>query len=418
MLLDSGRSWAIRGHDLQPWQREESRSVRTARVGLLLSEERLRFLHLSAARTRRLAWRLHHGPAEASLYVSPDGPKCRTQSSSCPAGGGQQRRGRRGGLGQGAEMGRLATYRDDGNFFWRDLDRADRRKRCWNSGISCIRARGAELEPGAGRSPEARSAAGPHSCFYRPGTKRLQHRAQHDAGTRTGKEGRSQSGKGLSSVRDHGTRRPLGIRYTQGWHRHLGARRHCFPECNNATLALSMPTSNFSMTAPDGTTIACYSWLPPGPPKAVVQIAHGLAEHAGRYERLAQALNAHGYIVYANDHRGHARTASSKRELRWFAQRDGWSTRVGDLYELNRKIAAQHPGLSVVLLGHSMGATLALQFISRHGDSLAGVALSGASGQPTAFAAVGKLIPPMGRIRVGAQGHTALLPSLTCRALH
>src|SRR5258708_24003800 len=133
MLLDSGRSWAIRGHDLQPWQREESRSVRTARVGLLLSEERLRFLHLSAARTRRLAWRLHHGPAEASLYVSPDGPKCRTQSSSCPAGAVQQRRGSRGALAQGAEMGRLATYRDDGNFFWRYSDPADRRKRSWNS---------------------------------------------------------------------------------------------------------------------------------------------------------------------------------------------------------------------------------------------------------------------------------------------
>jgi len=179
-----------------------------------------------------------------------------------------------------------------------------------------------------------------------------------------------------------------------------------------------MPTSNFSMTAPDGTTIACYSWLPPGPPKAVVQIAHGLAEHAGRYERLAQALNAHGYIVYANDHRGHGRTASSKRELGWFARRDGWSKCVGDLYELNRKIAAQHPGLSVVLLGHSMGATLALQFISRHGDSLAGVALSGASGQPTAFAAVGKLIARMERMRVGAQGHSALVHSLSFGAFN
>ena len=174
-----------------------------------------------------------------------------------------------------------------------------------------------------------------------------------------------------------------------------------------------MPTPSFNMTASDGTTIACYSWLPSGVPRAVVQIAHGLAEHAGRYARLAQALNAAGYAVYANDHRGHGRTASSERELGWFAPRDGWSKCISDLNEFNQKIAVQHPGVPVVLLGHSMGATLALDFVTRHGDSLAAVVLSGASGQPTAFAAVGKLIARMERVRIGAHGHSALVHSLT-----
>jgi alpha-beta hydrolase superfamily lysophospholipase len=174
-----------------------------------------------------------------------------------------------------------------------------------------------------------------------------------------------------------------------------------------------MPASNFNLTVRDGTTIVCYSWLPSGVPKAVVQIAHGLAEHAGRYARLAQALNAAGYAVYANDHRGHGRTASSERELGWLARRDGWSKCIGDLNELNRRIAAQHPGVPIVLLGHSMGATLALDNVSRHGDSLAGVVLSGASGQPTAFAAVGKLIARLERMRIGAPGHSALVNALT-----
>jgi alpha-beta hydrolase superfamily lysophospholipase len=70
-------------------------------------------------------------------------------------------------------------------------------------------------------------------------------------------------------------------------------------------------TSNFTLTTADGTDLFVYCWLPSERPKAVVQIAHGLAEHAARYARLAAALNSAGYAVYANDHRGHGRTVKS-----------------------------------------------------------------------------------------------------------
>src|SRR6476661_3847046 len=152
--------------------------------------------------------------------------------------------------------------------------------------------------------------------------------------------------------------------------------------------------STFTLTTPDGVDLFVYCWLPNGEqkndqPKAVVQIAHGLAEHAARYARLAETLNAAGYAVYANDLRGHGRTVKSADDLGFFAERDGWRKCVNDLWQLNRHVAASHPGLPIVLLGHSMGSTLAEQCMGDHGDVLAGVVLSGANGKPTLLAKIG-----------------------------
>src|SRR5512140_1311620 len=170
--------------------------------------------------------------------------------------------------------------------------------------------------------------------------------------------------------------------------------------------------STFTLTTSDGIDLFVYRWLPAEQPKAVVQIAHGLAEHAGRYARLADALTAAGYAVYANDHRGHGRTVKSADDLGFFAQRDGWRKCVDDLWQLNRHIAATQPGLPSVLLGHSMGSTLAEQFMGDHGDVLAGVVLSGANGKPTSLAKIGGAVTWAERVRLGARGKSRLVQSL------
>ena len=72
----------------------------------------------------------------------------------------------------------------------------------------------------------------------------------------------------------------------------------------------AMPESEFEFRADDGQTLLGRRWLPGAPPRAIVQIAHGLAEHSARYARLAAALNAAGYAAYANDHRGHGPKAA------------------------------------------------------------------------------------------------------------
>ena len=168
------------------------------------------------------------------------------------------------------------------------------------------------------------------------------------------------------------------------------------------TLWHANPVSSnpFTLKAAAGTDndidIYVHRWLPSAPAKAVIQVIHGLAEHAGRYSRLAAALIDLGYAVYASDLRGHGKTATCQEDLGFFAAKDGWRKCLDDLWRVNRNAASAHPGLPIVLLGHSMGATLARQFIAEHGDSLSSVVLSGSSGQPNALAQSGRLTAQAG----------------------
>jgi alpha-beta hydrolase superfamily lysophospholipase len=165
-----------------------------------------------------------------------------------------------------------------------------------------------------------------------------------------------------------------------------------------------MPESEFEFRADDGHALLGRRWLQEGPPRAIVQIAHGLAEHSARYARLAAALNAAGYAVYANDHRGHGPKAAAA-DLGHFADAGGWDKVVGDLWTFNRLIAAEQPGgAPIVFLGHSLGSFLGRGFIARHSDALAGVALSGSSGKPPAMATLGRLIAREERLRLGRRG--------------
>jgi alpha-beta hydrolase superfamily lysophospholipase len=170
--------------------------------------------------------------------------------------------------------------------------------------------------------------------------------------------------------------------------------------------------STFALAGADGARLLVYRWLPSAPPKAVVQIAHGLAEHAGRYHRLATTLAANGYAVYANDHRGHGRTATRPSDLGFFAKRDGWNKCVGDLWSLHQQLSADHRGRPVILIGHSMGSFLAQDFITRHGAALAGVVLSGSAGAPNALVTVARLIARLERLRLGAGGKSGLMRTI------
>ncbi len=172
-----------------------------------------------------------------------------------------------------------------------------------------------------------------------------------------------------------------------------------------------MRADSFRLKAEDGAEIHVYRWLPDGTPRVVVQIAHGLAEHAARYGRLAAALTGQGYAVYADDHRGHGQSAK-EGDLGFFAERDGWRKCVGDLWTLNRRITADHPGLPIILLGHSMGSFMAQDFVADHSDAIAGLVLSGSNGPPPAIAGVGRMIARIERLRQGARGKSALLQAM------
>jgi alpha-beta hydrolase superfamily lysophospholipase len=117
-------------------------------------------------------------------------------------------------------------------------------------------------------------------------------------------------------------------------------------------------------------------WDPEDPPRAVVQILHGRAEHAGRYGRLAGALTAAGHVVYADDHRGHGRTGLAAGGLGVMGP-GGDDGVLAGVRAVSRRIVDEQPGLPVVLLGHSWGSFIAQRYLPRWGGELAGVVLTG-----------------------------------------
>jgi acylglycerol lipase len=119
-----------------------------------------------------------------------------------------------------------------------------------------------------------------------------------------------------------------------------------------------------------GLEIYWQAWLPEASPHAVVTIAHGGAEHSGRYAWTAGQLTARGYGVYAIDHRGHGRSAGPRAYV------DRIDNAVADLHTLTDLARDRHPGLPLVLLGHSMGGLIALSYALRYQDELSGLALS------------------------------------------
>jgi alpha-beta hydrolase superfamily lysophospholipase len=139
--------------------------------------------------------------------------------------------------------------------------------------------------------------------------------------------------------------------------------------------------TTFTFADPDGFQIFVRKWAPAEEvmPKAVVQIAHGAAEHSLRYERFGKFLNQAGYMVYANDHRGHGKTAGSLDKA-GLAGVDGWNGIVKDAKQLTELIKKENPGLPVFLFGHSLGSLLAQHYIQRWGRELRGVVLCGSSG--------------------------------------
>jgi alpha-beta hydrolase superfamily lysophospholipase len=148
----------------------------------------------------------------------------------------------------------------------------------------------------------------------------------------------------------------------------------------NQIRSKKMSASTFTFTDPDGFQIFTYKWAPEaGKPKAAVQVVHGAAEHALRYERLAKYLNQAGYLVYADDHRGHGKTAGELAKA-GIAGVDGWNGMVKDEKQLSDIIKKENPGLPLFLFGHSMGSFIAQRYIQLWGSELKGVILSGTTG--------------------------------------
>lgn len=129
--------------------------------------------------------------------------------------------------------------------------------------------------------------------------------------------------------------------------------------------------------------IAYYSYLPSNSNHIVIQIAHGMIEHKGRYEWICEELCKNGYSVFINDHRGHGDSIRGDVKLGEMG-RDGMNRAADDLFSLYKIIKQDYPDYKHILIGHSMGSLLSRMFLQKYPDKLDALILLG-SPSPSIF---------------------------------
>lgn len=120
-----------------------------------------------------------------------------------------------------------------------------------------------------------------------------------------------------------------------------------------------------------GLTLFWQRWLPEDTPRAVLLVAHGYAEHSGRYANLVNFFVPRGYGIYALDHRGHGRSEGARVEI------EDYDDYLKDLKTFFDLVRSKQPDERVFLVGHSMGGGIAIAYTTRHQDELDGLVISG-----------------------------------------
>jgi alpha-beta hydrolase superfamily lysophospholipase len=129
----------------------------------------------------------------------------------------------------------------------------------------------------------------------------------------------------------------------------------------------------------DGVTIYYYVWRPTAP-RAIAQVVHGLGEYALRYEPFIQQLVADGYVVYADDHRGHGKTGLEQwggdyRELGHLGK-GGVRATAREIHDLTVRARSENPGLPVAAIGQSLGSLFLQMILKEHAADYDAVVLT------------------------------------------
>jgi alpha-beta hydrolase superfamily lysophospholipase len=170
-----------------------------------------------------------------------------------------------------------------------------------------------------------------------------------------------------------------------------------------------MKATRFVLRTADAVPVIVHRWEPAGRVRGVVNIAHGLGEHAGRWAHVATALTDAGFAVFAEDHRGHGETAASPEELGFFAASRGWARVVDDLHRVTLRARSEHPDVPAFLFGHSVGSYLAQHHVFTFANELDGVVLTGSSGPIGVRPDILAILTRLERRRLGPRGRSTLL---------
>ena len=166
------------------------------------------------------------------------------------------------------------------------------------------------------------------------------------------------------------------------------------------------------VTALDGSEIYLRKWLPEADPRGIIQIAHGMTEHAGVYTDFIAALLEAGYGVYAHDHKGHGKTVKREEDYGHFEPNVGWSEAVSDVIFVSETIRKEQT-CPLFLLGHSMGSFLSRRAVQLKGELYDGFLISGTGGNPGILGSIGHKVATIEMKLRGAKTKSPMLNFLS-----
>lgn len=139
----------------------------------------------------------------------------------------------------------------------------------------------------------------------------------------------------------------------------------------------------------DGKQIYVYEWLNVENPKGIVQIVHGMTEHAARYEKFAAYLNENGYLVVADDHRGHGKTDGGTLG---YCKGNMFADTVRDEAEITKRYRSVYPDLKYFVFGFSYGSFLTQAYIGKYGNLIDGAVIAGSNYKKDFEVTMGKFV--------------------------
>jgi alpha-beta hydrolase superfamily lysophospholipase len=168
-----------------------------------------------------------------------------------------------------------------------------------------------------------------------------------------------------------------------------------------------------TLQSPSGASLVWRRRPAARPERGILIVSHGLAEHSARYTRFAEFMAGHGFHVYAHDHRGHGATKAVDAPHGRYAHRQGADKVLCDVKAMRDMAAANHPGLPVILFGHSMGGLIALNAAESDPGLYDGLAVWNSNFNPGLAGRAAQVILAAEKMLKGSDVPSRLLPKLT-----
>lgn len=176
-----------------------------------------------------------------------------------------------------------------------------------------------------------------------------------------------------------------------------------------------MIKKEFYFDSRDGKSkIHAVRWMPDSSdaPVCVVQVVHGMAEYAERYEEFARFLTDRGIVVTGEDHLGHGRSVGEKGTYGYFCEQDPATVLVRDVHRLKKMTQEIYPDVPYVILGHSMGSFITRNYMCRYGTGIAAAVIMGTGMQPMAVLKLSKAIMCIQKVFCGSHHMSRLMDRL------